>query len=379
MDLMQRMFGRICMAEEDGGMSGGSGGDSGSTSGSESTETSTESSTATSSESDAGEPKTMLEAIEASLEKKEDPPANGDPKAEKKNADAKGQPKPMQKDGQQQPQQGEEEMHKMPEGLSPRAQERFRNLSEKVKETSQHLVSVSEALQKTQEQLNEANSVRESFRSFYTSTGTNPQQMNEVAAYLKATNSGDIETEVNILLSRLRDIQMETGRPIDGLNEMADPLQQFPDLMQAVNGYQMTRETAMELARSRTMQQSMQHEQQTTNQRQAEVRGWNQGKDSAVNSLKAWEQNIAATDPDYAALAPLVMGNQEAMKHIIENYPPSSWQTHVVMLYNQAKAAAKKFRQPQGESPRPLSGVGAKPTGATPKAGSMFEAMFPNG
>lgn len=378
MQLMQKLFGRICMDEmSDGGA--GSGGDT-SSSESSSADTSTSAETGGSSSEPAGDgPNTMLEAISQSLEKKEEPTANADPKAEQKDDGAPGKPKPTvkQADGQVKP--GDEDLHKLPEGLSPRAQERFHKMSEKIKETTTHLASLGQALEATKTELEDARAVRDSFRNFYTTTGTNPQQLNEVAAYLKASNSGDTQTEVNMLLSRLRDIQVQTGRPIEGLNEMADPLQQFPDLAQAVASYQMTREVAMELASARSMQQNMQQSQQQQSQRQSEIGSWMEGKSQASRGLQSWEKQMAASDPDYAQIAPLVMGNVEAMKHIIENTPPATWQNQVAMLYNQTKAAVQKFRPAQGSAPRPLSGSGARPQGATPKASSMFEAMFPNG
>lgn len=380
MALLQKLFGRICMDEMGDGTGGGGGSvDSGSSpSASESPSSSDTGGSSSEPASDDG-PSTMLEAIERSLEKKEEPAGDGNPQAKKQDADPNAKPqagdqKPVQKE-----QAGEEDIHKMPEGLAPRAQERFRKLSEQVKETSKHLATIGEVNQQLQTQLQEATAVRDSFREFVTSTGTNPQQLNEVAAYLKASNSGDVQTEINILMSRLREIQMETGRPIDGFAEMADPLQAFPDLAQQVAGYQITRETAMELARARMMQQNMQQQTQAQTQRQSEVQGWMNGKTSAETSLKNWERQMAASDPDYAQIAPLVMGNAEAMKNIVQNQPPSTWQTHIAMLYNQTKAALQKFRPPQGSSPRPLSGSGGKPTGTAPKAQTMFEAMFPNG
>jgi hypothetical protein len=135
----------------------------------------------------------------------------------------------------------------------------------------------------------------------------------------------------------------------------------------------------MEIARARMQQQQQQQQQQQVAARNSDAQTWNRGKDSAVGALKQWELQMAASDPDYAAVAPLLQQNTEAIQWIVKNAPPRDWQHHMTLLYNQTKAARQTFGAPRGNGPRPLSGSGAKPANAGKAPGSMFEAMFPEG
>lgn len=371
MRLMQKLFGRIYMDEmsSDGGAGGG--GDSGGSSGSDqplSSSTPSTTAPAPASEPSDGEPKTMLEAISQSLEsksgKEEGGPGEAGPKAEAKD----------QKPGEQQGKAGEQG-EQMPEGLSPRAQERFRELSSKVKE---YATQNQELTLRVQQFEQNATPLINSVQQFFDTTGATPQQMNTVAAYLTAVNNGDLQTEANMLIDRLREIQLQTGQQIN-VGEHADPLSQFPDLAEAVAGYQITREHALEIARGRAMQAESRQQQEQQQARDAETGQWISTKAAAINSLREWEQGMASKDPDYAAIAPMVMGNKDALKWIVENTPPQTWHQHMTMLYNQAKAVRSSMPRNVGGDPRPLSGGNGKPpnSGVAPK--TMFEAMFPGG
>lgn len=368
MHLMRKLFGRI-MEEETGGesSSGGGGVESDPQPLSSSSPAPAADSGSGSSNEPAGgdaEPKSMLEAISQSLEKpgkKEEAPGAGDPQA-----------KPEDKKAEK-PAAGAEEP--MPEGLSPKAQERFRELSGKVKEYATQNQELTSRIEQMQQQ---AQPVLESVRQFFDSTGATPEQMNTVAAYLQVVNSGDLQTEANMLVNRLRDIQIEMGKPLD-VEAGLDPLQQFPDLAAAVAGYQITREHALEIARGRSYQQQAQQVEQQEAQRTGAQQQWASGKDKAIGVLREWERSTAASDPDYAAIAPTVIGNKQALSWIIENVPPSGWHQHLTMLYNQAKAVRATVPRTTGGDPRPLSGAGAKPRNSEKAPNSMFEAMFPGG
>ena len=302
----------------------------------------------------------MLEAIEKGLGmeqegKAKDKTAEADPKAKPEAA------KPGEK---------KDESLEMPQGLTLRAQERFQSLANRIRESEHKLGEV------TQE-LNTHRVYSDTFTGFVRDTGVNPEQFKQIAIYCKAANSGDINTELQFLTGRLREIQMQTGKTFD-LTSQTDPLTNFPELLEKVSTFQMTREDALELARGRMNESQNQQVQQSQQHQQQEAQNWIKAKDNSINIIKNWELT-AQKDPDYARIAPLVMSNKEALDWIVKNTAPNTWQTHLNMLYTQTKAAVSANPQTRSEPPRPLSGSGGRPNNAGKVAGNMFDAMFPNG
>jgi hypothetical protein len=305
----------------------------------------------------------MLEAIEKSLDKVADP----------KEKDGKpGEVKPVGEDKGKAPEQKDDDPLKMPEGLHVKAQERFRQMVSMVKEKDQRI-------QQLESSGETAHKAAGALGNFIRETGATADQFSMMAQYLKAANSGDVETEYNILVGRLRELQMQTGRTFDNLGEAVDPLQQFPDLAAAVASYHITREHAMELAKARGMQQ--QQEMEVTHQRaaQQEAQNWISAKDSNLNVIRNWEQQMAATDPDYPHISAVMKQNKEGLAWVVRNTPPDQWQHHMTMLYNQTKAARKSWVPPGSQTTRPIAGSVGKPQGTGKAPTSMFQAMFPEG
>lgn len=375
MRLHNWLFGRIYMNEETGDGGGGGGGVDTSSSSDTSTSSSNEpatpvepastepAETKVTQKAETDEPKSMLEAIEKGLGKVDDP---------KKEDGKTAEVKPVGEDKGKPPEQKEDDPLKMPEGLHVKAQERFQRMVTMVKEKDQQI----EQLRTSGESATKAATA---LGNFIKETGATADQFSMMSQYLKAANSGDVETEYNILVGRLREIQMQTGRTFDNLGQQADPLQQFPDLAQAVAAYQITREHAMELARARGQQQQQQQVTQQQHEQQAEAQHWIQAKDATINTIRDWERQMAASDPDYQQVSAVMRQNKNALEWVVRNTPPDQWKHHMTMLYNQTKAARQAWAPQQTQAPRPLSGSGGKPQGTGKAPTTMFDAMFPNG
>lgn len=306
------------------------------------------------------EPASMLDAIEKGLDQIK---GAGKPDA---------QPKDEKKPGEEKAPGEAEDPLKQPDGLTPKAAERFKHLVELVKERDQKL----EQLQTSSQG---AMAAASTMGRFIKETGATMDQFNDVGAYLKARNTGDIQTEANIVIGLLQDLQMRAGINLDDLMPKLDPLSRFPDLNQAVASYQITREHALELARAREQQGQLTQQREAVQAHNNEAQQWISAKDQSINTIKAWERQMAATDPDYAEVSALMRENGDAMAWVVKNTPPNQWQHHMTVLYNQTKAARQKFAPKGVTAPRPLSENGGKPHGAGKVAKTMFDAMFPDG
>lgn len=306
------------------------------------------------------EPKTMLEAIERGLK-------TGEKQAEK--TAAGDQKTPQQKQAEQKPAAAQDDdLSKPPEGISEGAKARFEKLVGRVKETSQQL-------EQTQSELHEVRQTSEVFSSFVRDTGVSGEQFGVMAQYLKAVNSGDFETAQNIIVSELKSISTRTGKEID-FGSQADPLSDHPDLKEAVESYQLTRAHALELVRTRAMQQQAEFVNQRQQQTDQQKQDWVGKKDAALADVGKWSSALKKTDLDYAPLEKIIAADNGPLQQIMQNNPPERWLPELQMIYNQMKAARGTVRSTAGGGPRPLSGAGGMPQGSTVVPKSMFDAMW---
>lgn len=309
------------------------------------------------------EPKTMLDAINKELDKSKEPEQKGEqvpPKAEDK--------KPG---GEQKP----EDLTQMPEGLSAKAQQRFTSLVSALKEKDTELEQV-------RQQAEQGQHYREQFDNVVKNIGATPDQMQNAAVFLKAYNSRDYETVYNMLVANLKEVSLAMGRPLDSLMEQVDPLQDFPDLREAVAGFQIGREQALEIARLRKAEGDRQHqanlEQGAIHAHQSQVMQWVHEKDDALATIGKMTAELAKTDPLYPMIEAQIMKNTDGLQTIIRDTPPSTWIPQIRMIYSQVKQVLQAQPRNTNGGPRPLSGGGGKPNGAVAEPKTMFEAMFPN-
>jgi len=261
------------------------------------------------------------------------PPAAKDPNA----------PKPPQDDLQ------------MPEGLQPKAQQRFQTMANELRELRPMRERVAELD-------NQVSYVKQAFREH----AVKPEQFERATAVIGMMNRGDLEGALQVLDKQRAMIALAIGRPL----EETDPLAQFPDLRQAVDNMQITTGHAMEIARARfTQHAGHQQREQETQQQQAQQAA-QQEHQQAQLAVDAVCRRLQAVDMDYPAIEAKLIPE---LGNILAGVHPSQWAQKVETQYRLLKQMAGAQRQiPTGTS-------ALRPTGqASPKAQpkSMFEAMF---
>lgn len=292
------------------------------------------------SEVESKEPESMLDAIAEGLKPEEDS-AKAEEEAKKDDAQKQeAQPEEAKTEDDETP----------PEGISKKAQERFQRLVSKVKEKDEELTTLRSNL--------------DGIRKVMQDTGASPEDFSMAFDYLKAIRSGDMDQVGRILHEQIKQYQIVTGKQFGGV----DPLSDFPDLRQRVDGYQMTEEAALEIARMRAVQREQQQSIQQTQQRQQSEFAVQQTREAAINEINQIGSEWAKKDPDYSAKEEIIL---KQIPEIARNFPPQAWAHQVRILYQALSSVP--IAKPQASAPAPLRASGQSAGARQPT--SMLEAL----
>lgn len=306
-------------------------------------------------------PATMLEAINQALET----PEGGQPRDEKgrfakteaeKEAEQAAKVAAEQKADPTKPAKPEapEDLLQMPEGLQPKAQQRFQKLVETNKELTGR---IEQAEQQT-------SYIRETFQQH----GVRREQFEQAVQFIGAINSGNLEQALRVLDAQRAEIALALGKPLPGV----DALSEFPDLRQKVDGMQLTEADAMEVARYRRQEQMAQQNWQATQQRQEQEQRSQAEVNSGLQAIDRFCKQVAQTDVDYPAIEALLLPE---IKNLISGLPPAQWQKAIETQYRLLKqAAGARSSSTSAPSQTVLRPTGSASPAARPR--SMHEAMW---
>lgn len=297
---------------------------------------------------DPNAPKSLLEAISASVDGKKPEPvvdlAAKDPKNAAPAADPVKDAKP-------------EDLTVMPDGLAPKAQERFRALANVNKEVTAEVESLRAQTAYIGTTFKEHNITREQFEM---ATGL-----------IGAMNRGDWQTVITGMKEQMRQVALLSGKHIEGI----DALSAMPDLKEKVDNLQLTPEDAAEMARART-ERAINH--QRAQQSQRDLREHQQTQQQEQQHERARQQAIVAVDRLCADLksSDLDFGRIEAallprVGELFADLPPAKWAEAFQRQYTLMKSMGAPAR---GNSAGTLRAGGANNPVAKPA--DMFQAMF---
>lgn len=256
-----------------------------------------------------------------------------------------------------------EDPTKMPEGLGPKAQERFQTLANGIKERDAKIAEYEPAI----------NAIREVWQE----NQVQPEQFEQAMSIIGMMNRGDFAGALQALQPQLQMLSAHAGQSVS-----VDPLANFPDLQAQVQQLMMTPEAAAEVARARAGQalttQHAQRQQQAAQQRQQQeqqAQAEQQAVQGATKDIDAFCKQMATADIDYPAIEAQLL---PVIKDLVQDVPPSRWASLVKQQYQLIKGAVGAARR----TPAPPASQPLRPTGQTsgvPKPNSMYGAMFPNG
>lgn len=256
---------------------------------------------------------------------------------------------------------------KMPEGLTPKAQERFQALANTNKELTGKLEQVTALvggnLDAVAPMLQSAQALQQTFQEH----GVRREQFDQGMQIIGMINRGDLEGAQKFMQEQLRLISLATGKPVGAVDTLAG----HQDLRDAVDNLQMTEAHAIEVARARMVQQNTQQnhqrQQQEYSQQQATQQAVQQGQLAVDKFCKAQ----MSSDLDYSKIEPLLL--KEIQEGLLQGVPPQAWVGIVEKTYRLIKQTSSMARA-GGASTTVLRPTGGEAPTAKPK--SAYEAMW---
>jgi hypothetical protein len=207
-----------------------------------------------------------------------------------------------------------------PEGMNPRSQERWQQLTERVKQAGQF-----------ENQAREASQALDSVRQLVTNAGLAPQEfsdMLETARLAKSTNPQDAQAAMQRLDAIRADLAQRFGLQAPGV----DALAAHPDLKAKVEGMLLTHEDALEIARLRAGNQNA--EQITAAQREQQ-----QYQQTVNNAAASMERTLKAREgtPGHQQKLDYIgqhFKNPQNLQRFVQTYQPHQWEHVLSTMYD---------------------------------------------
>lgn len=266
------------------------------------------------------------------------------------------EPKPEEPKAAEAPKEVDPLNDPLPDGKKERS-ERFQTLVGMVKEKDAELSTVTQDMEMLLGPIREANATPEQFREAMTLVKllNSPHQHEQMQALKYLNGAG------SALAERL-------GQPVPG----ADPLAGHNDLIAKVNAGKLSEQDAVELANARRQAAAAQQFQRTAAQRSQQEQQTQQAVQQGQAAVRAVEQTLQATDPQYTAKVDALRKDAAFMSQM-KTMPPTQWAAAFAEKYRTIKVAAPAApaaRPAAPASPAPLraktpAGTAAKPHGST--------------
>ena len=267
-------------------------------------------------ESSESSPETEVEAIKKALEEN----ADDSPKPEQKVEEA---PPQEEKPSPQAEESKPSDLYEEPEGLKPKAQERFRALVENNKAVS--------------DELDQAKNAMTEIHQTVANSGMSPEEFGQMLSYAQMANSeskDDNEYAFKMIDAEYQRMAGKIGKEVEGVDLFKD----FPDIKSKVDGYELSKEDALEIMNSRRQLKGNAEtkEKAKSESNQAEE------KASAIEGVTKFMDSMAKTDIDFAAKESILL---EQVEEIQKHYPVSQWPVVVKQIYNNIGRLSSQNKQ----------------------------------
>lgn len=249
---------------------------------------------------------------------------------------------PPQQQQQQQPSDDAEILS----SLKPRAQERFKQMTETIKETTARATQLEADVSE--------------FRELVTSTGLNAEEfagMLHIGRLMKSGNESDLRIALEHIDALRADLYKQAGIEAPGV----DPLSDFPDLRNAVENMELNKDYALQLAKVRRQEHAQQQMLQAQHASQQEMRHYQQAIAQAGQTAEAYFKT-REHEADYPAKMAQIQArfkDPAFVNEFISTYEPRQWFGIFKLMYdNLVVAAPQKMSGSQPLRSRPtLSGM----------------------
>jgi hypothetical protein len=260
-----------------------------------------------------------------------------------------------------------DDLTQIPRGLSGEARARYKALGDHARQLNEQLSERSKDYEAVAQRIN-------TYESVLRDAGATPEVLSGHLNYIKAINSGDLEGALSFIENERAALARAIGKPIEGVDLLAD----FPDLRQRVDGFELTEQDALEMAKLRRGQQQLdaqrQSQQQQEQQRQ-QMDAYSAERASALSEIKAWtESQQSSIDWDVMEGAVVTFLQQPATQQILAQTPPKNWLNFIKSHYASVQQLAARSVQAPRTGVTPLRPRGAGGT-VTSQASSSEDAV----
>lgn len=217
-----------------------------------------------------------------------------------------------------------------------------------------------------------------SFREMVKSTGMSPQQFAQTLEFGRLVSSGD-EKNIRMALEMIEGQRAALYQKLGVEAPGVDLLQGHDDLKRAVDGMEITRDRAVELAKFRKQQQDAQQMQQVQHQTAQQQHEYQQQVQQATQSMEAYLQTRAA-EVDHPARIKLITDhfkNPENLQKFVSTYQPHQWADTVRLMYDgiHIPRQASAQQQPIRSRPSTLGAPAANGASAIDRIAQRMESM----
>lgn len=243
-----------------------------------------------------------------------------------------------------------------PEGMSERASQRWAALTERVK-----------IVPELERRATEATQQLDSVRRMVSDSGLAPEEFSNVlnlGKLYKSNSPQDLQAALTQIEGLRADIATRLGADVPGV----DVLAQHPDLKARVDGMELPRDAALEMARMRAESKAVQ-------QTQAQSMEFQRFQSNVQQAAQRMDSTLAqrAHMPGHAAKVAFIqsqLSDQAKLQQFVQTYKPEQWESVVLMMYDAYTPPVAAAPPP---APQPLR-PGNVSAGA-PRAGQPKNAM----
>lgn len=244
-----------------------------------------------------------------------------------------------------------EDVHKMPEGLRPKAQERFQALSRTAKELAGQISAIQDI-------------VRES--------GATPDEFIQTMFFLqdlKSDNKEGLQRAMSVIENVRHGLAQRLGIEAPGI----DLLHDFPDLKKEVEEYQITKERALEIANNRRAARQGNAERERQDLIKSQEEAFNIEKTTAIAEINKLSAEWHKSDIDFKPKAQYIAEVVKGWAKDGTPFSPKQWPAVIKQMYADLSKGSSLTKKTEPKTPLPLRPNGL--TGGNKVPQTAIEAM----
>lgn len=307
---------------------------------------------------DSSSEETMADAIKSALEDEgaefeetEESDKPEEPESEDDEAKAKeDEPEAKEEDDDEEP-----DIHDMPEGLKPKAEERFQNLVNDNKEKTAYIEQANEALNNMQEAVKQS--------------GLDAQGFGHLIDFARMTNSNDQQDRrdaFNLIKAEYHRQAQLLGEKVEGVDLLAD----FPELRGRVDDFELSEDDALKIAKAERLMAQQQEASQRSTQEAEMQKASNSEKEKALGQVSTFIDSMKKTDIDFEAKNSKLMGMVDEIR---QSYQPDQWPSVIKHLYGAMGSSSNKRIENKKSAANPVVSSGVSTGEQVPT--TMLEAI----